>query len=68
MNVKQVNLPIEAIINLLRSLDLKAREEIFKEVFIECDTSPLSPKEEESLKVAEDEYRSGSTISWNHTE
>lgn len=39
MNTKQVSLPIEVIVNLLKSLDLQTREEIFKEVFIECDTS-----------------------------
>ena len=58
MNTKQVSLPIEVIVNLLRSLDLQTREEIFKKVFIECDTAPLSLEEEESLKAAENEYHS----------
>ncbi len=68
MNTKQVNLPIEVIVNLLRSLDLQTREEIFKEVFIECDTAPLSPEEDESLKAAVNEYQNGETISWGHSE
>ena len=67
MNTKQVNLPTEVIVNLLKSLDLQAREEIFREVFIECDTAPLSQEEQESLKVAENEYQSGETINWSHT-
>ena len=56
MNTKQISLPIDVIVNLLRSLDLQTREEIFREVFIECDTAPLSPEEEEFLKAAVDEY------------
>jgi len=67
MNTKQVSLPIEVIVNLLKSLDLQTREEIFKEVFIECDTAPLSPEETESLKAAVNEYKSGETISWSHS-
>ena len=68
MNTKQVSMPIEVIVNLLKSLDLQTREEIFKEVFIECDTAPLSPEEEESLKAAVNEYQRGETISWSHSE
>ncbi|MCK4763234.1 MAG: hypothetical protein KAW12_13640 [Candidatus Aminicenantes bacterium] len=65
MSKTQVNIPIEVIINLLRSLDVRAREQIFEEVFIECDTTPLSGEEEQALTIAEDEYKRGETISWN---
>ena len=68
MNTEQVSLPIEAIVNLLRSLDQQAREAIFREVFVECDTTPLSMEEEEALNTAVNEYRKGETISWSHTE
>ncbi|MCP5106434.1 MAG: hypothetical protein GY950_23825 [bacterium] len=68
MNTKQVSLPIEVIVNLLRSLDLQTREEVFKEVFIEHDTAPLSPEEEQALQAAENEYERGETISWPHSE
>lgn len=64
MAKRQVNLPIEAIINLLNSLDLQAKEEIFQRVFIDCDTAPLTPSEELSVKTAEEEYQRGETISW----
>lgn len=67
MNTKQVSLPIEVIVDLLRSLDSQAREEIFREVFIDCDTEPLSPEEEASLKTAVNEYQNGETIRWVHT-
>lgn len=68
MNTKQVSLPIEVIVNLLRSLDLQTREEIFEEVFVECETEPLSPDEEEALRTAVNEYEKGETISWVHSE
>lgn len=62
MNTEQVSLPIEVIVNLLRSLDHQAREAIFREVFIECDPAPLSLEEEESLNAAVNEYQRGETI------
>ena len=68
MNTRKVNLPIEAIINLLKSLDAHSREVIFEEVFIECDTTPLSKAEEKALKTAMHEYKKGETISWISSE
>jgi hypothetical protein len=68
MNIRQVNLPLEVIINLLKSLDAQAKEEIFEEVFIECDSAPLSKIEEKALKKAIDEYKRGETIPWVSSE
>jgi len=64
MRTRQVTLPIEAIIDLLKSLDAQTREEIFEEVFIECDTSAISIEEADALKTAMNEYELGETISW----
>ena len=68
MSTRQVNLPIEVIIDLLKSLDPKAKEEIFEEVFIECETAPLSKEEEKALETGMDEYKRGETISWMSSE
>lgn len=64
MSTTRVNLPIEVIINMLKSLDTKAKEQIFTEVFIESDTAPLSKEEQQALNTALDEYKRGETISW----
>jgi len=66
MNTRKVSLPIEAIVNLLKSLDEKSREKIFEEVFLEYDTSPLSKEEEKALNTAINEYKREETISWNN--
>ena len=68
MRTKQVNLPIEVILNLLRSLDPQTKEEIFEEIFIESDSAPLSLEEEKDLKKAMKEYERGETIRWTASE
>lgn len=68
MRTKQVNLPIEVILNLLRSLDPQTKEEIFEEIFIESDSAPLSSEEEKDLKKAMNEYERGETIRWTASE
>ena len=68
MRTKQVNLPIEVILNLLRSLDPQTKEEIFEEIFIESDSATLSSEEEKDLKTAMKEYERGETIRWTASE
>ena len=68
MRTKQVNLPIEVILNLLRSLDPQTKEEIFEEIFIESEPGPLSSEEEKDLKKAMNEYERGETIRWTASE
>ncbi len=64
MKTKQVSLPIEVIIDLLKSLDDQAKEQIFNEVFVGYDRASLSPGEEQALKTAMKEYERGETVSW----
>ena len=68
MSSTKVNLPIEVIIDLLKSLDAQAKEQIFKEVFVGSDITPLSEGEEQALNTAMDEYKRGETISWVNSE
>jgi hypothetical protein len=68
MSTTKVNLPIEVIINLLKSLDVQAKEQIFEEVFVGSDTTPLSEDEDQALNTAMDEYKRGETISWVNSE
>jgi len=64
MKTQNAYLPIEAIVNLLNAVDAKAKEKIFEEVFIGCDTNPLSREEKESVELAMNDFRKGETVSW----
>jgi len=64
MSVKMTQVPIEPLINLLRSLSDDAKETIFEKVFIEEDTSPLTKEEEQALIKAEKELNAEETFRW----
>jgi len=64
MSLKTTQVPIEPLINLLRSLSDDAKETIFEKVFIEEDTSPLTKEEEQALIKAEKELNAGETFRW----
>ncbi|RLC46568.1 MAG: hypothetical protein DRH57_05830 [Candidatus Cloacimonadota bacterium] len=64
MQTKKITVPIEIIIQLLKRLKDEEKEEIFKEVFIEEDTQPLTEEERISINIAEEELKKGETISW----
>lgn len=64
MQTKKITVPIEIIIQLLKRLKDEEKEEIFKEVFIEEDTQPLTGEERISINIAEEELKKGETISW----
>ena len=64
MSVKMTQVPIEPLIDLLKSLNDDAKETIFEKVFIEEDTSPLTKEEEQALIKAEKELNAGETLGW----
>ena len=64
MSIKTALVPIESLINLLKSLSEEAKEEIFEKVFIEEDTVPLTNEERQAVMKAEEEFKSGETIRW----
>ena len=62
MAVNTINIPIDIIINILKQLNRKEKEEIFERVFIDEDTQPLSQREKESIAKAQQEFEEGKTI------
>jgi len=64
MEVKNVSIPIDIIIDLLKKLSDDAKQEIFEKVFLEEDTLPLTIEERYEIKRAEKELKNGETISW----
>jgi len=65
MKVKNVSIPIDIIIELLKKLNEEAKQEIFEKVFLlEEDTTPLTIEEKREIEKAEKELKDGETISW----
>ena len=65
MSIKTINISIDVLINVLKGLNKKAKDEIFEKVFIEGDREPLSKEEKEAMIKAEQELREGKTIKWS---
>ena len=56
MKVKNVSIPIDIIIELLKKLNEEAKQEIFEKVFLlEEDTTPLTIEEKREIEKAEKE-------------
>jgi len=64
MKVKNVSIPIDIIIELLKKLNEEEKQEIFEKVFLEEDTTPLTIEEKHEIEKAEKELKEGETISW----
>lgn len=63
-----MNIPFEKIVEIVRNLNEDLKEKLFKEVFLEFDTTPLTDKEKNRLKEAMDDYNKGETIVWQSGE
>ena len=64
MEVKNVSIPIDIIIELLKKLNEEAKQEIFEKVFLEEDTTPLTMEEKYEIEKAEKKLKNGKTIPW----
>ncbi|WP_456324821.1 hypothetical protein [Desulfonauticus submarinus] len=64
MEVKNVSIPIDIIIELLKKLSEEAKQEVFEKVFLEEDTSPLTIEEKYVIEKSEIELKNGETIAW----
>ena len=64
MKTKNIGIPIELLIDLLKKLNDDAKEEIFEKVFIKEDTIPLTKGEKIAIKEAESELKAGETTKW----
>ena len=51
-------------IKIFKKLNEEARQEIFEKVFLEEDIIPLTDKEKQEIKFAEQELKNKETISW----
>ncbi len=64
MKVKNVSIPIDIIIELLKKLNEEEKQEIFEKVFLEEDTSPLTIEEKQEIERSDHELKNRETISW----
>ncbi|AEH44584.1 hypothetical protein Thein_0704 [Thermodesulfatator indicus DSM 15286] len=64
MKTKNVSIPIDIIIEMLKKLNEEEKQEIFEKVFLEEDTSPLTIEEKQEIERSEQELKNKETISW----
>ena len=64
MEIKNISIPIDIIIELLKKLDEEVKQEIFEKVFLEEDTTPLTMEEKYEIEKAKKELKNGETIPW----
>ena len=64
MALKTVTIPINCLIDMLKQLNDKEKNEIFEKVFFDTENQPLSRSERESIARAEEELERGETIPW----
>jgi Ca2+-binding EF-hand superfamily protein len=50
-STKNVKIPFEILVEMVKNLDEELKEELFERVFFVNDTSPLSEKEKQLLKL-----------------
>jgi len=64
MEIKNISIPIDIIIELLKKLDEEVKQEIFEKVFLEEDTTPLTMEEKYEIEKAEKELKNGESVPW----
>ena len=64
MHTKNLSMPEDALVNMLKTLPVHALIEIFWRTFVESDTSPLTEDEREELEKGKTESAKGKTIKW----
>ncbi|MEK7296543.1 MAG: hypothetical protein AAB069_01460 [Planctomycetota bacterium] len=64
MSNKTLDMPEEALVNMLKALPEEALVEIFWKTLVESDVSPLTGEEKEEIREGTIEYKKGETIKW----
>ena len=66
MNTKNLSIPEDTIINMLKMLPKKVLVDIFWKTLVEPDTSPLTLNEKDSIQKGLVEYKMGTTVKWKN--
>ena len=64
MSIKTLDMPEDALVNMLKALSEDALVEIFWKTLVESDISPLTDEEKEEIRKGKIEYEKGETIKW----
>ncbi len=64
MAVKTLEMPEDAIVNMLKALPKADIIDIFYRTVVECDVSPLTRLEKEDIRKSRKEFKEGKTIKW----
>ncbi|HJW86244.1 MAG TPA: hypothetical protein VJ440_06410 [Candidatus Brocadiaceae bacterium] len=64
MSIKTLDMPEDALVNMLKALPEDTLVEIFWKTLVESDISPLTDEEKEDVRKGKIEYGKGETIPW----
>ena len=64
MSIKTLDMPEDALVNMLKALPENTLVEIFWKTLVESDISPLTNEEKEDVRKGKIEYEKGETIPW----
>ncbi len=65
MRTATINIPKRTFIDILRAQPEHVITEIFEQIMVKFDNSPLTESEIEDLEKARKEYKKGETIAWS---
>ncbi|MBI5324709.1 MAG: hypothetical protein HZB41_05470 [Ignavibacteriae bacterium] len=66
MRNSTISIPLSQIVDLLKALPRKKVIEIFNEVIVSYDSSPLTKKEKNLIKESVAEYKAGEMVAWEN--
>lgn len=61
---RTVNLPLETLVAMLKSLPEDTLADIFWEALVEYETDPLTHEERKAVEEARSEFDKGESVSW----
>ncbi len=64
MSNRNISLPQDAIVGILKALPENVLRDIFWRAFADVDDSPLSEAERSALAAADAEFERGETVRW----
>ncbi len=64
MNTKNLSIPEDTIINMLKRLPKDVLVDIFWKTLVESDTTPLTLEEKEDIEKGIKEFQNRNTIKW----
>ena len=64
MEQEKITIPKESLIDILRAQPESVIYELFENLLVSSDTSPLTDEEKADIEIAKSEYLKGETIIW----